>query len=87
MIQFKQTSEQVCHIIWVNQYKWKTIRNLMWMSKQSIKRQEFMHLQLYRDSQEQFSIKGIPSNFQKTEKFLLITQPLRENKLWVRYTF
>lgn len=80
MIQFKQTSEQVCHIIWVNQYKWKTIRNCIWMSKQSIKRQEFMHLQLYRDSQDQFSIKRIPNNFQKTVKFLLITQELKENK-------
>lgn len=39
-----------------------------------------MHLQLYRDSQDQFSIKRIPNNFQKTAKFLLITQELKENK-------
>lgn len=52
----------------------------MWKSKQSIKRQEFMHLQLYRNSQEQFSVKGIPSNFEKTEKFPLITWYLKEKK-------
>lgn len=56
MIQFKQTPGQVCHIIWVNQYKWNTI-------KQTKHQNTGVHApSIYR---EQFSIKGIPSNFQK----------------------
>lgn len=51
------------------------------LSKQSIQRQEFMHFQLHRDNQEKFSIKEIPNYFQKTEKFLWITQQLKENKV------
>lgn len=76
MTQFKQTSEKVCHIfsISTNEKHEKLGVN----EQTSIKRQELIQFRLHRDSQEQFSTKGVPSNFQKTEIFLRIIQQLEE---------
>lgn len=48
----------------------------------NIRRQESIELRLHRDSQEQFSLKGVPGNCQKTETFLRIIQQLDEQETW-----